>query len=254
MKGIDLVNIVHDSRPNLDASHTRKTSKTMQTTRSGSTLSNGRQVSAGCATISLDKPGAEVDELPERPSDWRGMNLKDPLKWELQATRAPTVVFDLDFTPEDHPYSLLNSEYGHDDDPAHQSQSAWSPKRTYRGVQVEEPPFRIFLFTYMSCECYILPDSTTPISVCGPRLPDRQASACSHNPADALLVDAILHIFGHLREIWGKMFYPADYKHLRAHDVSETLRTNADVPHHRPTPPRATLRFILISNHSTVAA
>ncbi|KAL8291938.1 hypothetical protein RQP46_002196 [Phenoliferia psychrophenolica] len=187
MKAISVAKILEGSRP------TRGTSPSdspLISYRAGDTTPPQDRQGAAVAPAGLvaEEDGDHLGELSERPTSWRGLNLRDPLPWQLQATRPPTRALDLDFTPEDHPYSLLHSEYGHDENPEHRSDSAWGRRGEFRGVQVEEPHFGVYLATYISY--------------------------------------AVLHLFGHIRELFCKIFYPGDYTYLRAHDGYAPLFTD----------------------------
>ncbi|KAK4702609.1 serine palmitoyltransferase, partial [Phenoliferia sp. Uapishka_3] len=114
-----------------------------------------------------------------------------PVPWGVQATRAPTRVFDEDWTPNpEDPYSLRHSEYGHDTNPDHRSDSKFGEQKGYLGDKVEEPVMWIYLLTYISY--------------------------------------SLLQMFGHAREFIGKVLFPGDYEHLRAHDGYAPLFSDWD--------------------------
>lgn len=107
-----------------------------------------------------------------------------PLSSTLAASLPPTISFDDDPSWIPHPadpWSLKHSEFGHCDNQSYRATSIHSPGMSLK-PDTEEPSYFVFLATYYS---YIF-----------------------------------LIIVGHMRDFVGKKFYPKEYQHLSAHDVS----------------------------------
>ncbi|KAL8292457.1 hypothetical protein RQP46_001069 [Phenoliferia psychrophenolica] len=178
------------------ASAARSPSPTRSTTQDSVSLlsyqTDGSRQRSGSVGSKVWEEEDEQEEAPAaRPRGWRGKNAKMPLRWTEQAKKEATVVLDEDFIPNpEDAYSLRHSEYGFDENPAHRSESTWGLKKRYLGDDIEEPSTYIFVFTYISY--------------------------------------ALLQLFGHAREFFGKLLFPGDYVNLRAQDGYAPLFSDFD--------------------------
>lgn len=75
--------------------------------------------------------------------------------------------------------------------------------------KLEEPPYYIYLTTYVRCVGPSLPRSWLSLA-------DTQPTRSRPPPRSSYM---ILIFIGHIRDYFGKRFFPADFKDLMAHNV-----------------------------------